>query len=86
MSQKKVEEYKQMKKRRQQVMRRERLIRRAEIGGLAIVVIALVAWFSVSVFRQVKSDSITSGKAAVNYIDATEIQNYMTELSKTVKQ
>lgn len=81
MSQEKVEKYKQDKANRQKIMRREKIIRRIEYGGSAVVLLALIAWFSFAVYKNVEAGN--AGGGTTTEIDATAVQDYLTDLNST---
>ncbi|HIU74286.1 MAG TPA: hypothetical protein IAC62_00220 [Candidatus Pelethocola excrementipullorum] len=81
MSQEKVEKYKQDKANRQKIMRREKLIRRIEYGGSAIVLLALIVWFSFAVYKNVEAGN--ASRATTTEMDATAVQEYINNLNSS---
>ena len=79
MSQEKVEKYKREKANREKIMRRERWIRRLEYGGSAVVLLALIVWFSFAVYKNVESGSAVS--TTTTEMDVTAVQDYLNNLS-----
>ena len=79
MSQEKVEKYKREKANREKIMRRERWIRRLEYGGSAVVLLALIVWFSFAVYKNVESGSTAS--TTTTEMDVTAVQDYLNNLS-----
>lgn len=81
MSQEKVDKYKEYKANKAKIMKKEKMVRRIEIGALALVVVAVLAVVGVSFFIE-KNDS-TNVNATVTEMDATALDEYITSLSET---
>ena len=82
MSQKKVDRYKEQKANRQQIMKKEKRMRRLEVFGLTAVLVALVAWFSVAVVHQARSNNTEPVQATE--IATADLESYLGELSSAV--
>jgi cytoskeletal protein RodZ len=85
MSQKKVDEYKKMKKNRQKIMRREKIVRRIEILAIVVVLGGLITWFSVAVYKQSKADAEANQSSSTIDLNLDDIQNYLSDLSTSVQ-
>ena len=82
MSQEKVDRYKQEKANRQQIMKKQKRNRILGIVLTLVIVIGLVAWFGIAVFRNVSASRAASAPAQVTELDLTEVDNYLQELAE----
>ncbi|MDD3277642.1 MAG: hypothetical protein PHG16_01975 [Lachnospiraceae bacterium] len=78
MSQEKVDRYKKDKANRQKIMRREKWIRRLEYGGSAVVLVALIGWFSFAVYQNVENNKTVEATTYEMNVDA--IQSYLSTI------
>lgn len=81
MSQKKVDQYKKEKANRQQIMKRERMKARIGVTVAALVLIALVGWFGVSVYQNVKATSDAGKPVKTTVLDTSDIDTYMNDIA-----
>lgn len=79
MSQEKVDRYKKEKMNRQKLMRREKWVRRLEYGGSALVLLALVCWFSFAVYKNAEANRPI--ETSSTEMDVTALQDYLYNLS-----
>lgn len=79
MSQEKVDLYKKQKENRKKIMRREKWVRRAEYGGSALVLGALLVWFGMAVYSNVQANKTVP--TTTTEIDMTAVDEYLTNLS-----
>ena len=79
MSQEKVDQYKQNKANRQKIMRREKILRRLEITVAALVLVGLVSWFSVAVYKNSKAQAQANAETVTTSLDVSAINDYMNE-------
>ena len=79
MSQEKVDQYKKNKANRQKIMRREKILRRLEITVAALVLVALVSWFSVAVYKNSKAQAQANAETVTTSLDVSAINDYMNE-------
>ena len=77
MSQEKVDQYKKNKANRQKIMRREKILRRLEITVAALVLVGLVSWFSVAVYKNSKAQA--NAATVTTSLDVSAINDYMNE-------
>jgi hypothetical protein len=81
MSQEKVDRYKKDKANRQKIMKREKLVRRLEITVAAVVLVGLISWFSVAVYRNSVAMAEDNAETVTTQMDVTAMDNYLTEIS-----
>ena len=79
MSQEKVDQYKKNKANRQKIMRREKILRRLEITVAALVLVGLVSWFSVAVYKNSKAQAQAIAETVTTSLDVSAINDYMNE-------
>ena len=79
MSQEKVDQYKKNKANRQKIMRREKILRRLEITVAALVLVGLVSWFSVAVYKNTKAQAQANAETVTTSLDVSAINDYMNE-------
>ena len=79
MSQEKVDQYKKNKANRQKIMRREKILRRLEITVAALVLVGLVSWFSVAVYKNSKAQAQAYAETVTTSLDVSAINDYMNE-------
>ena len=79
MSQEKVDQYKKNKANRQKIMRREKILRRLEITVAALVLVGLVSWFSVAVYKNSKAQAQANAETVTTSLDVSAINDYMNE-------
>ena len=79
MSQEKVDQYKKNKANRQKIMRREKILRRLEITVAALVMVGLVSWFSVAVYKNSKAQAQANAETVTTSLDVSAINDYMNE-------
>ena len=79
MSQEKVDQYKKNKANRQKIMRREKILRRLEITVAALVLVGLVSWFSVAVYKNSKAQAQANAETVKTSLDVSAINDYMNE-------
>ena len=82
MSQKKVEQYKEYKKNKAQILRREKMMRRLELGIIALICAAFLVWFGVSIgqnltrVNQSAEEAVTATEldlnAYIEYVDSLQ--------------
>lgn len=80
MSQEKVDYYKEQKKNRKKIMKHEKRMFRLEITAVVVAVVALVSWFSVSVYKNVKANKEANQTAVTTQWNVTDYDNYQTQL------
>ncbi len=78
MSQKKVDAYKEEKRNRQQIMKKEKMTRRLEALLAAVICIALVGWFSISVIMQVRNSAPV--ETVTTSLDLSALDDYTVKL------
>ena len=84
MSQAKVDRYKEEKKNRAKIIKKEKLQLLAMKLGASVVAVALVAWFSVSVYHGFQSQDASTTTEKVNYtINTSAIDEFLTDLYTT---
>ena len=83
MSQEKVDQYKKNKANRQKIMRREKILRRLEITVAALVLVGLVSWFSVAVYKNSKAQAQANAETVTTSLDVSAINDYMNEANST---
>lgn len=81
MSQEKVDRYKKEKMNRQKIMRREKWLRRLEYGGSAVVLLALVCWFSFAVYKNAEANRPV--ETSSTEMDVTAVQEYLYNLNSS---
>ena len=79
MSQEKVDQYKKNKANRQKIMRREKILRRLEITVAALVLVGLVSWFSVAVYKNSQAQAQANAETVTTSLDVSAINDYMNE-------
>ena len=79
MSQEKVDQYKKNKANRQKIMRREKILRRLEITVAALVLVGLVSWFSVAVYKNSEAQAQANAETVTTSLDVSAINDYMNE-------
>ena len=79
MSQEKVDQYKKNNANRQKNMRREKILRRLEITVAALVLVGLVSWFSVAVYKNSKAQAQANAETVTTSLDVSAINDYMNE-------
>ena len=79
MSQEKVDQYKKNKANRQKIMRREKILRRLEITVAALVLVGLVSWFSMAVYKNSKAQAQANAETVTTSLDVSAINDYMNE-------
>ena len=77
MSQEKVDRYKKDKANRQKIMKKEKIIRRLEITAAAVVLVGLIGWFSVAVYKNSQSQAQANAPAVTTSLDVSAIDTYM---------
>ena len=82
MSQEKVDRYKQEKANRQQIIKKQKRDRMLGILLALVIVIGLLVWFGVAVFRNVSASRAASAPAQMTELDLTEVDSYLQELSE----
>ena len=81
MSQEKVDKYKEYKANKAKIIKKEKMVRRIEIGAIAVVAAAFIGWIGFSIYAE-KNDP-TSATATVTQMDATALDEYITSLSES---
>ncbi len=81
MSQKKVQKHKKDKNNRQKTMQRDRWIRRIGYGAATAVLLGLVVWFSVAVYKNVDAGSASS--TTTTEMDVTAVQDYLNNMNSS---
>lgn len=77
MSQKKVDQYKKEKANRQQIMKREKMRTRLGVTVAALVMVALIGWFGVSVYQNSKAAADAAKPANTIVLDNSDIDAYI---------
>ncbi|MEE0956112.1 MAG: hypothetical protein U0L49_09935 [Eubacterium sp.] len=80
MSQEKVDYYKEQKKNRKKIMKQEKIRTRLEITAIVVAVVALVSWFSVSVYKNVKATKEANRETVTTQWDVSDYDKYQTQL------
>lgn len=81
MSQEKVDRYKKEKANRQKIMRREKWMLRLEITVAAVVLVLLIGWFSLAVYKNTQAEKASNQMAETTVLDVTEIQSFLSEVT-----
>ncbi len=82
MSQKKVELYKEYKKNKTQILKREKMMRRIELGIVALICAGFVVWFCVSIGQNLTKVSESEADAVtVTEVDMNAYAEYVEGLA-----
>ncbi|MCI5650178.1 MAG: hypothetical protein ACI4EG_10790 [Fusicatenibacter sp.] len=81
MSQEKVDRYKKEKANRQKIMRREKWMLRLEISAAALVLVLLIGWFSLAVYKNAQAEKESNQTAETTVMNVTEIQNFLNDVT-----
>ena len=84
MSQQKVDYHKEQKRNRQKIMKKEKAIRRLQFAVFIIVLVALVAWFSYLIYKNVQAKNSAGAAVEATEVDLSAWENYMNEMDGLV--
>ena len=86
MSQKKVDYYKEQKANRKSIMKREKLLFRLEITAIVVVLVGLIAWFSVSVYQNASATADANKESEQVGIYTSAITDYLNYLDSATEE
>ena len=84
MRQEKVASHKEQKKNRKKIIKRQKPIFRLAVTAIVVAVVALVSWFSVSVYKNVKATKEANRETVTTEWNVTDYDNYQTQLQAYV--
>ncbi len=80
MSQEKVDRYKEYKANKEKILKKEKLIKRLELGAVALIAVVFLGWVGFSFYAE--NTDPANGPASVTEIDATAYDDYIYGLSE----